>query len=353
MSCEDFYRECRQCPRKCGVDRIGVPEPVEGPSTKSGFCRETSDLRIAFAGLHFGEEPLITVFGGSGTIFFTGCTLRCAFCQNYQISQDGLGRTVDSAEFTDICLKLQAAGAENINLVTGSHHIPKIAEYLRSARDGGVTVPFCWNSSAYESVEMLELLKGLVTIWLPDLKTMDSELSRTLFAAPDYPNAATTAIRWMIENNPLEIASLPEPPNAKPAEWAEPGEPRDKMMSGVIIRHLFMPGKFEQTADVLGWLKENADGRAIISLMNQYTPVKFEEETDRLAARKKVLATLENRLVTQQEDADIQDLIEAYDFEYLFYQQLTDDTSWLPDFRRPQPFSNKLATPIWHCQHKL
>ena len=157
----------------------------------------------------------------------------------------------------------------------------------------------------------------------------------------------------MIENNPLEIVSLPEPPNAKPAEWAEPGEPRDKIMSGVIVRHLFMPGKFEQTANVLGWLKENADGRAIISLMNQYTPVKFEEEEGRLAARRKALSTLENRLVTPEEDSDIQDLIEAYDFEYLFYQQLTDDTSWLPDFRRPQPFSNKLATPIWHCQHKI
>ncbi len=351
MSYEAFYRECRQCPRKCSVNRE-VPEPVEG-RTQTGFCRESSDLRIAFAGLHFGEEPLVTVFGGSGTIFFTGCTLHCAFCQNYQISQDGLGRAVDSAEFTDICLKLQAAGAENINLVTGSHHIPKIAEFLRAARDGGVTVPFCWNSSAYESVEMLELLKGLVTIWLPDLKTLDSDLSRSLFAAPDYPNAATAAIRWMIENNPLEIVSLPEPPDAKPAEWAQPGEPRDKMMSGVIVRHLFMPGKFEQTADVLGWLKENADGRAIISLMNQYTPVPFEEEAPQLAARRKALSTLENRLVTPEEDSDIQDLIEAYDFEYLFYQQLTDDTSWLPDFRRLQPFSNKLATPVWHCQHKI
>ncbi|MBO4640221.1 MAG: radical SAM protein [Treponema sp.] len=326
-----------------------VVEPVE----TTGFCREPADLRIAFAGLHFGEEPLITVFGGSGTIFFTGCTLRCAFCQNYQISQDGLGRAVNRSEFVDICLKLQAAGAENINLVTGSHHIPVLAEYLRAARDGGVTVPFCWNSSAYESVEMLELLKGLVTIWLPDLKTLDGDLSRGLFAAPDYPNAATTAIRWMIENNPLEIVSLAEPPDAKPAEWAEPGQPRDKMMSGVIIRHLFMPGKFEQTADVLGWLKENADGRAIISLMNQYTPVPFEEEAPQLAARHKALSTLENHLVTPEEDSDIQDLIEAYDFEYLFYQQLTDDTSWLPDFRRAQPFSNKLATPIWHCQHKI
>ena len=346
MDSEALYKKCVQCPRKCGVNRR-ASELAEEPHT--GFCRESSDLRIAFAGLHFGEEPLITVFGGSGTIFFTGCTLRCAFCQNYQISQDGLGRVVDKAEFVDICLKLQAAGTENINLVTGSHHIPVIAEYLRAARDQGVTIPFCWNSSAYESVEMLELLKGLVTIWLPDLKTLDGNLSRSLFAAPDYPASATAAIRWMIENNPLEIVSLPEPPDAKPAEWAEPGQPRDKMMSGVIVRHLFMPGKFEQTADVLAWLKGNADGRAIISLMNQYTPVPFEEAADLLTARQKALASLENRLVTPQEDADIQDLIEAYDFEYLFYQELTDDISWLPDFKRAQPFSNKLATPVWHC----
>ena len=187
---------------------------------------------------------------------------------------------------------------------------------------------------------MLELLKGLVTIWLPDLKTLDSDLSRSLFAAPDYPASATTAIRWMIENNPLEIVSLAEPPDAKPAEWAEPGQPRDKMLSGVIVRHLFMPGKFEQTAQVLEWLKGNADGQAIISLMNQYTPI---------PAKKDKITQIEDRLVTPEEDSDIQDLIEAYDFEYLFYQELSDDTSWLPDFTHAQPFSNKLATPVWHC----
>lgn len=334
-----MYSNCTQCPRRCNVNR------AEG---KTGFCKEDSELRIAFAGLHFGEEPLVTVFGGSGTIFFTGCTLRCAFCQNYQISQDGLGRAVSTKEFAEICLKLQNAGAENINLVTGSHHIPKIAEGLRAAREIGVTIPFCWNSSAYETVEMLELLRGLVTIWLPDLKTMSSQMSGKLFAAPDYPQVATKAIKWMIENNPLKIEEIPEPPNAKPAEWAEPGAPRDKMLSGVIIRHLFMPGHFEETAETLAWLKENADGRACISLMNQYTPVPFEETPNQLEARKKALSAIENRLVTPQEDADIQDLIEAYDFDYLFYQELTDDTSWLPDFRRPQPFSNKLATPIWH-----
>ena len=123
---EDFYKNCIQCPRKCSIDRTAT----------TGFCRESADLQVAFAGLHFGEEPLVTGAGGSGTIFFTGCTLRCKFCQNYQISQDGLGRNVDSQEFTKICLELQNAGAENINLVTGSHHIPKIAEFLKGFRSG-------------------------------------------------------------------------------------------------------------------------------------------------------------------------------------------------------------------------
>ena len=341
---KEFYENCVQCPRKCGVNRN---------QNKTGFCREPADLRIAFAGLHFGEEPLITVFGGSGTIFFTGCTLRCAFCQNYQISQDGMGRAVTLEEFVQICQKLQNAGAENINLVTGSHCIPFIAEGLKLARKAGVTIPFCWNSSAYENVEMLELLKGLVTIWLPDLKTLNSDFSRTLFDAPDYPDVAKKAISWMIKNNPLRIEEKKWYEGAKSAEWAADGENRDKMTSGVIIRHLFMPGHFEETAETLQWLKENADEKAIISLMNQYTPVKFDEDEAKLQHRKNVLSKIENRLVNQQEFQDIQDLLEVYDFSYLFYQELTDDTSWLPDFRKVQPFSNKLAKPLWHFNHNL
>ena len=327
-----YYSSCTQCPRKCGINR------VEG---KTGVCGESADLRAAFAGLHFGEEPLITVHGGSGTIFLTGCTLRCAFCQNYQISQNGLGSPISAENFIAICEKLQKKGAENINLVTPSHHIPLLADFIKQAKDNKITIPFCWNSSAYESVEMLELLKGLVTIWLPDLKTLNSELSKTLFAAKDYPKVAKDAISWMIDNNPLKICE-------KSGFDRELGKQcsKEKLLSGVIIRHLFLPGRFEETAEVLGWLKENADGRAIISLMNQYTPVPFDEDSDRAQARKNAISSIDNRLVTTQEDADIQDLIEAYDFEYLFYQELSDDTSWLPDFRRTQPFSNKLAVPI-------
>jgi len=331
---ENYYSQCRQCPRECKIDRT---------NGKTGVCGETAALKAAFAGLHFGEEPLITVHGGSGTIFLTGCTLRCAFCQNYQISQNGMGANLNETSFLEICQKLQAAGAENINLVTPSHHIPLLAEYIRYAKSNGITIPFCWNSSAYESVEMLELLKGLVTIWLPDLKTLNSDLSKNLFAAQDYPETAVKAIKWMIENNPLIIEE-------KTGIDRETGKKckKEKMLQGVIIRHLFLPGRFEETAEVLQWLKENTDGKAILSLMNQYTPVPFSESDQKLSIRKKSLSVIENRLVSPQEDSDIQDLIEAYDFEYLFYQELSDDTSWLPDFTRPQPFSNKLATPLWH-----
>ncbi len=314
---------CLDCPRFCGADR-----------TKSaGFCGEKDALRIAWAGLHFGEEPLLTVDGGSGTIFVSGCNLRCAFCQNYQISQDGMGREISAEEFAEICLKLQSAGAENINIVTGSHHARKIADGLRLAKKRGLLIPICWNSSGYDSIESLEFLKDLVSIYLPDLKTLNENLSSSLFSAKDYPLTAKNSIQYLIKNFPLKI----EEKNGK-----------EKIVSGVIVRHLFLPGRFEETAEVLAWLKENADGKAIVSLMSQYTPVPFSEDEKKLEKRKKSLCAIENRLVNKTEDADLRDLIDAYDFEYLFYQDLCADTEWLPDFEKTQPFQNKLARPIWH-----
>lgn len=332
---DEFYKNCVQCPRNCNIDRTR--------KDSFGFCHESIDVKIASACLHFGEEPLVTVFGGSGTIFFTGCTLRCAFCQNYQISQQGLGRAVSKDEFIKICFDLQNAGAENINLVTASHLIPQMAIFLKAARVAGVTIPFCWNSSAYEKIEMLELLKDLVTIWLPDLKTLNSEVSKNLFAASDYPEVATRAIEWMIKNNPLKIET-------KTGIDRETGEncTKEKITSGVIIRHLFLPGRLEDTVKTLEWLKQNADKKSIISLMSQYTPVPFKEESKEKIIRQRSLQYLENRLVSMDEDSDLKDLIDIYDFDYLFYQDLCQDTQWLPDFTKIQPFSNKLAKPVWH-----
>ena len=144
----------------------------------------------------------------------------------------------------------------------------------------------------------------------------------------------------MIDHNPLNIIEI-----------EKNGVKKDKMLQGVIIRHLFLPGRFEETTEVLGWLKENADGKAIISLMSQYTPVPFKGTEQELNRRKEALKAIENRLVNKTEDEDLRDLIEAYDFDYLFYQDLTTDTDWLPDFTRPQPFSNALAKVIWHWNY--
>lgn len=334
----DFYSSCRQCPRNCGTDR----------KSKTGFCGEHKDIRIASACLHFGEEPLITVFGGSGTIFFTGCTLGCSFCQNYQISQQGMGRKVSKDEFVRICLELQSDGAENINLVTASHLIPLLAEYLAEAKNAGVKIPFCWNSSAYEKIESLELLKNLVTVWLPDLKTLNGGVSRQLFKAENYPKAAKDAVLWMIKNNPLKIETVSGIDRETKQKVT-----KEKITGGVIIRHLFLPGRFEDTADVLEWLKNNADKKAVISLMSQYTPVPFKEAEENLKKRLDSLSMIENRLVSKQEDYDLKDLIDAFDFDFLFYQDLTDDTQWLPDFNRVQPFSNALAKPVWHWKNSF
>lgn len=324
----DLYSCCCQCPRNCGVDRI---------SGQVGFCLENADLKISVACLHFGEEPPVTVHGGSGTVFFSGCNLRCAFCQNYQISQQGMGKAVSKEEFSDICLRLQDAGAENINLVTPSHHIPKIALYIEEAKKNGLVLPVCWNSSGYESVEMLELLDGLVSVFLPDFKTLNGALSKKLCGAEDYPEVAKNALRWMVDHNPLKFSEI-----------EKDGVKKQKLLQGVIVRHLFLPGRFEETVDVLSWLKENIDGKAIISLMSQYTPVPFSGTEEELKRRKTALSAIENRLVNKTEDMDLRDVIEAFDFDLLFYQDLTEDTDWLPDFSRKQPFSNALAKPVWH-----
>lgn len=323
-----LYQSCVQCPRKCAVSRTGLAK---------GFCHESDNLRIASACLHFGEEPPITAAGGSGTIFITGCNLRCAFCQNYQISQNGMGTTVSTEDFVRICLALQNRGAENINIVTGSHAVPLLAENLRAAKQAGLTIPICWNSSAYELPETLEQLLGVVDIWLPDLKTLNPFISEACFAAKDYPQRAKKAIRFMIEHTSSHFSQVTNPQTGKRIK---------KMLSGIIIRHLFLPGRMDDTILTLDWLKKNADGKACISLMSQYTPVPFPTESAQ--QREAALKSFDNRLVNQSEFHSLQQLITAYDFDYLFYQELETDTEWLPDFTRTQPFSNTLAKPVWH-----
>ena len=271
-------------------------------------------MRLAAASIHRGEEPPVTGRGGSGTVFVSGCGLRCAFCQNAQISRGGMGRPVDSGEFAAICLALQNRGAENINIVTGSHAVPAIAEGLRRARGDGLNIPCLWNSSSYEKTETLEALRGLIDMFLPDLKTLDEGIAAKFFNAPDYPLYAEKAILKM-----MDMA-------------------QDKRK--VIIRHLVLPGFLESTREALRWFAGNARGRASLSLMTQYTP-----------PRPPLAAASPARFLDREEYDTALAWIEEFGIEDGFYQELETGDEWLPDFERQNPFSSELSVPVWHWKH--
>ncbi|WP_304242863.1 radical SAM protein [Gracilinema caldarium] len=334
MSLFSFYTPCSLCPRNCAVDRNGG---------QRGFCGETAELRVAVANIHRGEEPPLTGLGGSGTIFITGCTLGCAFCQNWQISHNGMGRPVSAGEFAAICLALQNAGAENINIVTGSHAIPAIVSGISQAREEGLQLPILWNSSSYESVQALQDAEAYIDVFLPDLKTLDRDFAGRYFSAPDYPEAATKAISAMLDMKELRYS-----PCRTALEAAQRGEPIDPewpliLESGVVIRHLVLPDRLEDTKAVLRWFADHAQGRALLSLMTQYTPIK--------SPKNRFADELPNRYVDEHEYDIIQTWLEEFGIEDGFYQELVPDDSWLPDFTRTNPFSSELSVPIWHWKH--
>jgi len=297
-----LYTPCRLCPRNCGVDRL---------AGETGFCGENAGLRLGTAVIHRGEEPSLVGTGGSGTIFVSGCNLGCVFCQNYQISQgesggSSLGRAVSTGDFAEICVKLRDKGAENINIVTGSHAVPALIEGIITARSAGVQIPVLWNSSAYETTETLELLRDYVDIYLPDLKTLDSGIAEKFFNAPDYPAVATTAILKMMEMAPEKV----------------------------IVRHLILPGYLESTRSVLRWFADNAKDRAQLSLMTQYTPIPGRE-------------TAPKRYLMEDEYETVLGWLEDFKIEDGFCQELVTGSDWLPDFRRSNPFSSELSVPVW------
>lgn len=313
-----LYSPCKICPRNCGVDRL---------RGETGYCGESAVLRIGTAVIHFGEEPPLIGTGGSGTIFISGCNLGCVFCQNYQVSQGSrneppLGKEVTADEFADICAMLKSSGAENINIVTGSHAVPGIIEGFNAARKKGVEIPFLWNSSGYDSQEALELLKDHVDIYLPDIKTLDSNISAEFFNAPDYPDIAKAAVLKMIET----------------AHEKFPCGAQDK----VIIRHLILPGYLESTRSVLRWFAENAKERALFSLMTQYTPVPGR---DKLSSK-----NVPKRYVNEEDYETVMRWLEEFEIENGFCQELVTGSEWLPDFRRINPFPSKLSVPVWSCK---
>lgn len=315
-----WYSACRICPHACGVNRY----------KRKGLCGENAQLRLAWAGLHFGEEPILTVKGGSGMLFVTGCNLQCSFCQNYQISQEGLGREVGETEFVEIALALQEAGAENLNIVTGTHHAILLAQYIERAKAQGLKLPIVWNTSSYESDSLIRKLSRTVDIWLADIKTFSRQTALELFKAPDYVEVAKLAIETMAEQTKLRFENVENPDVENP-----------KLVSGLIVRHLVLPGSLNDSYELLKWFSEKLKSKALLSLMTQYTPVEKNKKTC-------TIKTFENRLLNQNEDETLRQFLTDLQIDDGFYQELNPDYSWLPDFTKKQTFSSKLSIPIWH-----
>ena len=252
----DRLDKCMLCPRECGVSRS---------SGETGFCRSDSRIKIARAALHFGEEPCISGTRGSGTVFFSGCNLRCIFCQNYKISEQCVGKYVTEEELSDIFLGLEQKGAHNINLVTAVHFIPRVIEALRLAKNRGLSIPVVYNSGGYESVSALRMLEGYIDIYLPDFKYYDNKYALGYSSAPDYCQRAQEAISEMVRQTGR-------------AEFDKDGI----MKKGVIVRHLMLPGLLFDSKKIIDYLYNTYHNDIWISIMNQYTPLKQVQKINRL-----------------------------------------------------------------------
>ena len=309
------YEKCVLCPRNCGINRN---------NSNNGYCGENAALRLACASIHRGEEPPITGMHGSGTIFVSGCNLGCVFCQNFQISNcEECGRPVETAEFAQICLILQEKGAENINIVTGSHAVPGIAVGIAAARAAGLEIPVLWNSSAYELPETLALLSETVDVFLPDIKTLDSAIAGQYFNAPDYPAAAAAAIEKMLKMRQLRFKE-------------------ERLVSGVMVRHLVLPGHLQASREVLRWFAERCAGKALLSLMFQYTPTQLYHG----------VRSFPNRYINQNEYDTVLGWLTEFGIEDGYCQELVPgNADWLPDFKKENPFPSNLSIPVWHWKN--
>ncbi len=284
--------KCNLCPRKCNTDR----------SKAKGFCRVSSEITLGRAGLHFWEEPCISGYGGSGTVFFSGCNMGCIFCQNMPLSRGLIGKEVSEKRLREIFYELIDEGADNINLVTPSHYVPEIVRALSCER---LPVPVIYNTSSYEEAESIKSLEGLIDIYLPDLKYMDNSLARKLSNAPDYPEKAISAIKEMCRQTGNALF-----------------DDEDMLKKGVIIRHLVLPGYLENTYDVIDAVTENFGEDVLFSLMSQYTPPKKELPYPSL-----------NRRLTEEEYEKAVDYMYLSGIENGFLQELSSaKEEYTPDF---------------------
>ena len=238
-------KACRLCPRSCGANRTQA----------AGRCGAGGTLKVARAALHQWEEPCISGSRGSGTVFFSGCSLQCCYCQNYPISAEGFGKEITPERLAEIFLQMQAQGAHNINLVTPTQWLPWILPALQSARSKGLTLPIVYNTGGYETLETVQQLNGIVNIWLADVKYVSPALGAELSGAADYFAVCEKAVHAMIDQAP------------KPVFGSD-----GILQKGVILRHLALPGHTDDSFAVLDWMAQLPQNSFLLSLMSQYTP---------------------------------------------------------------------------------
>lgn len=272
--------ECMLCPRECRAER---------EKKKTGLCGETDEVRVSRAALHMWEEPCIAGKQGSGAVFFTGCTLRCVYCQNYHISNGEVGKAVDVSRLAEIFLELQEKGAENLNLVTPTHYVPQIIDALEIARRKEFKLPVVYNTSGYEKVETLKMLEGYVDIYLPDFKYLDSEHAKRYSKAEDYPEVIKNAIAEMVRQT-----GTPE------------FDSRGMMRKGVIVRHLLLPGCLKDAKRIVTYLYDTYGNDIYMSLMNQYTPLETLDRDRFPELSKKVTKRSYEKLVNYAIDLGIE-----------------------------------------------
>ena len=248
MFMEELLNKCEICPRKCKVNRN---------NGELGYCKASNKIKIGGYHLHLWEEPIITGKNGSGTIFFSYCNLRCAYCQNYDLSFDSVGEYITIERLSDIMLELQEMQAENVNLVTPTHYIPLIKNSIVLAKEKGLKIPIVYNTSGYESVESLKTLEGLIDIYLPDFKYYDNSLGKYSSVA-DYFNITSLALKEM---------------------YRQVGKPRynkkGMLKKGVIVRHLVLPNNYQDSKKIINYLYQEYKDNIILSIMNQYTITKI------------------------------------------------------------------------------
>ncbi len=288
---------CKLCPRACNVDR---------GNGKIGYCGEGVQIRVARTSLHQWEEPCITGEYGSGTVFFSGCSLKCIFCQNHNIADSSVGRAFTIQELADAFLRLQEKKASNINLVTAEHFAEQIIPAIRLAKEKGLSIPIVYNSSAYETVESLQMLDGLIDVYLPDCKFCDKEIARNYAKAADYFEVAKAAIAEMVRQVGGPVFD----------------ETTGNMINGVIVRHLVLPGHTKDSMEILKYLYETYGNQIYVSIMNQYTPVIEQKEYINL-----------NRCVTKREYQKVIDYAIELGIENAFIQEgETAKESFVPEF---------------------